>query len=72
MQIPTAKLKERISQLCQIYGINFVETEERYFRQASFLDGDIVPVFGNKPEGWKSSGKRVFRGLFVTAAMHQD
>jgi hypothetical protein len=22
---------------------------------------------GNKPEGWKSSGKRVFRGLFVTA-----
>jgi putative transposase len=31
------------------------------------LDGDIVPVFGNKPEGWKSSGKRVFRGLFVTA-----
>lgn len=67
VQIPTAKLKERISQLCQIYGINFLETEESYTSQSSFLDGDIVPVFGNKPEGWKSSGKRVFRGLFVTA-----
>lgn len=67
VQIPTAKLKERVSQLCQIYGINFVETEESYTSQSSFLDGDIVPVFGNKPEGWKSSGKRLFRGLFVTA-----
>ena len=67
VQIPTAKLKERISQLCQIYGINFVETEESYTSQSSFLDGDTVPVFGNKSEGWKSSGKRVLRGLFVTA-----
>lgn len=28
VQIPTARLKERISQLCQQYGIQFVETEE--------------------------------------------
>ncbi len=44
-----------------------METEESYTSQSSFLDGDILPVFGNKPEGWKSSGKRVKRGLFVTA-----
>lgn len=67
VQIPTAKLKGRIFQLCQVYGINFVETEESYTSQSSFLDGDIVPVFGSKPEGWKSSGKRVKRGLFVTS-----
>jgi IS605 OrfB family transposase len=67
VQIPTVRLKERIRQLCQIYGINFVETEESYTSQASFLDGDIVPVFGNEPEGWKSSGNRVSRGLFVTS-----
>ncbi|WP_235181638.1 IS200/IS605 family accessory protein TnpB-related protein [Chlorogloeopsis fritschii PCC 9212] len=67
VQIPTAKLKERIFQLCQIYGIEFVETEESYTSQSSFLDGDVLPVFGNKSEGWNSSGKRVKRGLFVTA-----
>lgn len=67
VQIPTAKLKQRIAQLCQLYGINFVETEESYTSQSSFLDNDILPVFGNKPEGWKSLGRRVKRGLFVTA-----
>ncbi len=67
VQIPTSRLKERIKQLCQQYGIKFHETEESYTSQSSFLDNDTLPVFGNKPEGWKSSGKRVSRGLFVTA-----
>ncbi|NER04244.1 MAG: IS200/IS605 family element transposase accessory protein TnpB, partial [Okeania sp. SIO3C4] len=30
VQIPTARLKERIAQLCQEYGIIFIETEESY------------------------------------------
>ncbi len=30
VQVPTARLKERISQLCKQYGIEFVETEESY------------------------------------------
>ncbi len=30
VQIPTAKLKDRISQLCQQCGIEFIETEESY------------------------------------------
>ncbi|MBW4480627.1 MAG: transposase [Tolypothrix brevis GSE-NOS-MK-07-07A] len=64
VQIPTAKLKDRIEQLCKINGIVFVETEESYTSKASFLDGDSLPVYGEKPEGWKSSGKRVKRGLF--------
>jgi putative transposase len=70
VQIPTGRLKDRISQLCEIYGIRFVETEESYTSQASFVDEDFLPVIGAKPDGWKSSGKRVKRGLFRTAANH--
>jgi IS605 OrfB family transposase len=58
VQIPTAKLKNRIQQLCQQYGIRFVETEESYTSKASFLDNDFLPIFGEKPESWKPSGKR--------------
>ncbi len=64
MQIPTAKLKSRIAQLCEQHGIDFIETEESYTSKASFLDGDSLPTFGEKPRGWTSSGKRVQRGLF--------
>lgn len=66
VQIPTARLKERIQQLCEQYGIQFVETEESYTSVASFLDGDFLPVFGSEPEGWKPSGKRVKRGMYRT------
>jgi len=67
VQIPTAKLKGRIEQLCEQYGIRFIETEESYTSKASFLDSDQLPVFGEKPEGWKESGKRVVRGLYRSA-----
>ncbi|NEO71031.1 MAG: IS200/IS605 family element transposase accessory protein TnpB [Moorea sp. SIO3H5] len=72
VQIPTAKLKKRIEQLCIEYGIKFVETEESYTSKASFLDRDVLPVLGEKPVreacpsglGWVPSGKRVKRGLY--------
>jgi lycopene cyclase CruP len=64
VQIPTAKLKNRIAQLCEQSGIRFVETEESYTSKTSFLDHDFLPTFGAKPEGWKESGKRVSRGLY--------
>ncbi|NEO55581.1 MAG: IS200/IS605 family element transposase accessory protein TnpB [Okeania sp. SIO3B5] len=66
VQIPTAKLKERISQLCELYGIELIETEESYTSQASFLDGDFLPTIGEKPKSWKASGKRIKRGLYQT------
>lgn len=66
VQIPTAKLKSRIAQLCEQYGIQFVETEESYTSKASFLDGDLLPKIGGKPEQWQASGKRVKRGLYRT------
>jgi putative transposase len=66
VQIPTGRLKARISQLCEQYGIAFVESEESYTSKASFVDLDTLPTFGEKPEGWKASGKRVKRGLYRT------
>ncbi|MCV3212947.1 transposase [Plectonema radiosum NIES-515] len=66
VQIPTAKLKERIKQLCEYHEIKFVETEESYTSKTSFLDGDFLPTFGAKPEGWNKSGKRIKRGMYRT------
>lgn len=67
VQIPTARLKQRIEQVCQQHGIEFIETEEANTSAASFVDEDSLPKHGEKPEGWKSSGKRVKRGLFRTS-----
>ncbi|NEO97010.1 MAG: IS200/IS605 family element transposase accessory protein TnpB [Moorea sp. SIO3G5] len=67
VQIPTARLKKRIAQLCDLYGIQFIETEESYTSKASALDNDDIPVFGEKPDSWKPSGKRLKRGLYRTA-----
>ncbi|NEP52532.1 MAG: transposase, partial [Moorea sp. SIO3C2] len=55
------------SQLCQQYGIEFIETEESYTSKASFLDGDYLPKYGEKPKDWKPSGRRTKRGLYRTA-----
>ena len=70
VQIPTARLKDRIAQLCELYGMQFVETEESYTSQSSFLDNDFLPTIGEKPNSWKSSGKRTHRGLFRTSQNH--
>jgi putative transposase len=67
VQIPTGRLKERIKQLCEQCGIEFIETEESYTSQASFVDVDFLPKYGEKPMQWKASGKRVCRGLYRTA-----
>ena len=66
VQISTARLKDRISQICEMPGIRFIETEESSTSKASFLDLDELPTFGAKPEGWKESGRRVKRGLYCS------
>lgn len=58
VQVPTARLKNRIKQLCEEVGIHFTETEESYTSKASFLDNDFLPTYGEKPDRWKASGKR--------------
>ena len=67
VQIPLGKLKDRLKQLCNLHGIRFQETEEAYTSKASYLDGDSLPKYGEKPEGWKASGKRIERGLYQSA-----
>jgi IS605 OrfB family transposase len=67
VQMPLGKLKNRLKQLCELHGIRFEETEEAYTSKASYLDGDSLPKFGEKPDGWKASGKRVQRGLYQSA-----
>lgn len=69
VQIPTARLKERLKELLEQYNIRFEETEESYTSQASFLDNDLLPKYGEKPSQWQASGKRVKRGLYRTAAL---
>jgi putative transposase len=66
VQMPLAKLRDRISQLCEKHGIRFETTEEAYTSKASFIDSDSLPKFGEKPDGWQASGKRVRRGLYRT------
>lgn len=66
VQMPLAKIKQRIQQLCALYGMRYVETEEANTSIASYLDGDTLPEHGKKPEGWTASGKRVKRGLYRT------
>jgi IS605 OrfB family transposase len=67
VQMPLAKIKTRLEQLGLVFGINIVQTEEANTSAASFLDGDSLPAHGQKPEGWKASGKRTKRGLYRTA-----
>lgn len=64
VQMPLGKLKDRLQQLCELYGIRLEVTEEAYTSKASYLDGDSLPRFGEKPNGWKASGRRVKRGLY--------
>jgi putative transposase len=69
VQIPTAKVKNRLQQECDLRGWRFVEQDESYTSKASFLDRDILPVkVGEKPDNWQPSGKRIKRGLYRSSA----
>ncbi|MFB8797077.1 MAG: transposase [Microcoleus sp.] len=69
VQIPTAKVKDRLQQECDLRGWRFVEQDESYTSKASFLDRDILPVkVGEKPDNWQPSGKRIKRGLYCSSA----
>ena len=69
VQIPTAKVKERLQQECELKGWRFVEEDESYTSKSSFLDRDLLPVkVGEKPDNWQPSGKRIKRGLYRSSA----
>jgi IS605 OrfB family transposase len=64
VSVPTAKLKSRIQQLGEQNGLRFVETEESYTSKSDSLALDAIPKYGEKPEEWKPSGKRITRGQY--------
>lgn len=70
VQIPTAKLRDRIQHLCEEVGVQFIETEESYTSKASFLDNDFLPTYGEKPRSWKPSGIRGKKGDGIGRGQH--
>jgi IS605 OrfB family transposase len=70
-QIPVFTLRAKLESLCARYGINYVEQEESYTSQSSFLDNDALPIYNaDNPTKFKFSGKRIKRGLYRTKKGH--
>jgi putative transposase len=65
VQLPHARFLQMLTYKAQLAGIQVVVQEESYTSKASFLDGDLLPIYdptqAQKPQ---FSGKRVQRGLY--------
>lgn len=69
--IPIFTLRAKLESLCARYGINYVEQEESYTSQSSFLDDDPLPIYNaDNPTTSKFSGQRIKRGLYRTKKGH--
>ena len=65
VQIPFQKLLRAIQNKCVKEGIRFLQQEESYTSQASFLEGDAIPLLSKENrERYTFSGKRLYRGLY--------
>jgi len=68
VMLPHHSLKTKLQNLCERYGIIFVEQEESYTSIASLLDLDKMPVYNaDNPSQRKFSGRRVKRGLYCAS-----
>jgi putative transposase len=66
--IPHARFVAMLTYKAQLMGIQIIVTEESYTSQASFLDGDALPVYDpQRSVAPTFSGKRVKRGLYQAA-----
>ena len=63
--IPFRMLLDMLEYKLKAEGIHLKEKEESYTSKASFLDGDIIPTYGDTVN-YIFSGKRVHRGLYVS------
>ena len=69
INIPFGQLRNKLSYLCELNSIDYIEQEESYTSKASFWDKDEIPVYNSdKPKAYKFSGNRVYRGLYKTAS----
>lgn len=62
--VPICLFLEKIKYKAACVGIDVVFTEESYTSKASFYNHDFLPVYGD--DAIKFSGKRKYRGLYVT------
>ena len=68
VNIPYGHLRDKLSYLCKLNGIVYIEQEESYTSKASFWDKDDIPIYNNdNPKEYEFSGNRVHRGLYKTA-----
>ena len=66
VNIPHQMFINQLKYKCQLEGINVIEQEESYTSKVSFFDNDFIPTYQVNDELFKSSGKRIKRGLFRT------
>lgn len=67
VQIPLGDLRLQLRNLCEWYGMNYIEQEEAYTSKSSYLDNDFLPEYkAEQPYTEDFSGKRVHRGLYKT------
>jgi len=66
--MPHAQFLAMLTYKAEARGIRVIVTEESYTSQASFLDGDCLPVYGTPGPAPVFSGQRVKRGLYRAAA----
>jgi transposase len=65
--VPHARFIEMLTYKAELVGIQVQITEERYTSQASFLDGDPLPVYDAANPTPIFRGRRVKRGLYRAA-----
>jgi putative transposase len=64
--IAHSTLIEKIKLMAVNDGIEVIVTEESYTSKASFLDNDDIPTYDNDETAHKFSGKRKYRGLYIS------
>jgi len=66
--IPFGKLRNKLTYLCDMYGIKLILQEESYTSKASFFDGDSIPLYSiDDKQEYTFSGRRIKRGLYETS-----
>lgn len=66
VQIPFNKLIHMISYKAQLQGIKVCLQEESYTSKVSFIDNDYIATYNVDDNMNKPSGKRKYRGLYIT------
>lgn len=64
VQIPHGQLRNQLENLCERYGLQYIEQEESYTSKASSLEGDNIPIWNGTHQEVTFSGKRIERGLY--------